>query len=86
MQTRLVTLFLALALSACGTVPVLAANVQTFELQTPAGAYHVEIRERTEGDERLLVQKNKKSLLDQVEHNFALIESNQQRTKSWIHR
>ncbi len=74
MQIRMLTKSVALALSLCFTGAVLAANVQTFELQTPAGPYHVEIRERSEGDERLLVQKNKKNLLDQVDHNFALID------------
>ncbi|MBI2809782.1 MAG: hypothetical protein HYX67_02970 [Candidatus Melainabacteria bacterium] len=74
MQKRIPTKSVALALSLCCTGAVLAANVQTFELQTPAGPYHVEIRERSEGDERLLVQKNKKNLLDQTDHNFALID------------
>ncbi len=74
MHTRILTKLFALILS-LGSAPfALAANVQTFELQTPAGSYHVEIRERSEGDERLLVQKNKKNLLDQTEHNFALID------------
>lgn len=57
-----------------GASSALAANVQSFDLSTPAGPFHVEIRERTEGDERILVQKNKKNLLDQTAHKFALID------------
>jgi|688.fasta_scaffold60574_3 hypothetical protein len=53
---------------------VCAADLQTFELQTPAGHYHVEIRERSDGDQRFLLQKDKKNLLDQTAHNFALID------------
>ncbi len=74
MQTRILTKIVALILSLGIVDSALAANVQTFDLQTPNGPYHVEIRERSEGDERLLVQKDKKNLLDQTEHNFALID------------
>lgn len=64
----------ALALELCAFEKVSAANVQSFELPTSAGQFHVEIRERSEGDERLLVQKGKKNMLDQTAHNFALID------------
>jgi len=74
MQTRILTKIVALFLSLGIVDSALAADVQTFDLQTPNGPYHVEIRERSEGDERLLVQKGKKNLLDQTEHNFALID------------
>jgi len=74
MQLRTLNKSIALALSLCSTSAVIAADVQTFDLKTPSGPYHVEIRERSEGDERFLVQKNKRNLLDQVAHNFALID------------
>ncbi|MBS1956438.1 MAG: hypothetical protein JST89_19785 [Cyanobacteria bacterium SZAS-4] len=74
MQTRTLSKLIPLVVALCSTEASFAANVQTFELQTPSGPYHAEIRERTEGDERFLLQKNKKNLLDQVDHNFALID------------
>lgn len=74
MQTRILIKSIALILALGSANSAFGANVQTYELQTPAGPYHVEIRERSEGDERLLVQKDKKNLLDQTEHNFALID------------
>lgn len=67
------TLAITALLSLC-TVCANAADLQTFELQTPAGHYHVEIRERNDGDQRFLLQKDRKNLLDQTAHNFALVD------------